>query len=1081
MMDSETPEYDEAAAIALIQSAGEVRGRHETVVRETLIAGFVQIFPLAIRPWWVERHIRGAEQFLRFRDVDQKGGYADSVVGLTAIEYESDLTDRTRFRTGKHQVRQYCTGLLNTGADPSRIRGVLSDGVEWRAYEVINTPDREPGTYLVADVELRQVGETLTCQTSDPETALRLVRFLKTHYGREGTRPLTASSVAEYLDLDRGLGVSYLAEFDGVVRRALASDHQAAELIDHIWTTFVAYLSADTENLTFDIDTYVQEFYLITLAKLMCANVIEQRALRSNDQELDSILSGGFFEDRGLHRLVEHDYFGWLMEQSHVEAIRPLARLIQSDLAAYDFGPVPEDDLFGDLLAALAQRTQRILLGQERTPKVIADAMAEALFERLDDHVAPRFLDMCCGSGSMLVATTERARHRLAKMEIEPGTTGYLEYLVNTCTGFDIDPLAVVLAKVNWVQTNRAVLEPFDGSRVVSLPVFHADSLFALSPVFARTTSIDASNEDYQLCLFDKELTLPMFLVVPGRQAFFDALLTGAYGLSHYLAGLEAQDPKRRHVEQILDDAQLGTEALELTSAEKHTTRTFLAALIRTLADLKRDGRDSVWVFVIRNAYWPRLVAGQFNGLISNPPWLALSKVGNNPLATALTDMASLYSLQPLGSSFLHLEMATVFLAHSISHYLADGGQIACVLPDTIRNGTQHHPFRAQVMSYKDTSATFNLAIDEMWTVRKEVFKNRAVVLLGTKASPRKLSEIPGHKIPAPIEQAPHFVVESADRLIWSPNPQGYGVAGAYHVGVATQGADIMPRRLVFFNVVPATHGRSTITGIEPDSEDWYLWSDAKKHCQFHPTTRTISSRYVHQTYISKHLAPFALSRPSRSVLPVVYSAKGWQPVSELDISLNPQAAAHFTSIIQESDFGSLDSFWRHGINFRSKLSLQAKSVGMWVAVYGAGGGIPAAAYFNASKEKPQIIDQTLYWVGCASEEEAIYFCGVVNSPALLERIVDYLPEGAFGDRHLHTLPARAVPEYDPANARHMDVLEQTRAVISELHDVAQTNEVVASYLTTHRSMTYRRRKLREVITTLDSYNAYCNACAALY
>ena len=34
-----------------------------------------------------------------------------------------------------------------------------------RAYEVINTPDREPGTYLVADVELRQIGETLTCQT----------------------------------------------------------------------------------------------------------------------------------------------------------------------------------------------------------------------------------------------------------------------------------------------------------------------------------------------------------------------------------------------------------------------------------------------------------------------------------------------------------------------------------------------------------------------------------------------------------------------------------------------------------------------------------------------------------------------------------------------------------------------------------------------------------------------------------------------------------------------------------------------------------------------------------------------------
>ena len=109
-----------------------------------------------------------------------------------------------------------------------------------------------------------------------------------------------------------------------------------------------------------------------------------------------------------LHRLVEHDYFGWLMGPAHIGRIRPLARVIQSDLAAYDFGQAPEDDLFGDLLAALAQRTQRVLLGQERTPKIIADAMAEALFERLEDHVAPRFVDMCCGSGSMLVANDRK-------------------------------------------------------------------------------------------------------------------------------------------------------------------------------------------------------------------------------------------------------------------------------------------------------------------------------------------------------------------------------------------------------------------------------------------------------------------------------------------------------------------------------------------------------------------------------------------------------------------------------------------------------------------------------------------------
>ena len=149
--------------------------------------------------------------------------------------------------------------------------------------------------------------------------------------------------------------------------------------------------------------------------------------------------------------------------------------------------------------------------------------------------------------------------------------------------------------------------------------------------------------------------------------------------------------------------------------------------------------------------------------------------------------------------------------------------------------------------------------------------------------------------------------------------------------------------------------------------------------------------------------------------------------------------------------------------------------------MYGAGGGIPAAAYFQAAQGKPPIIDQTLYWAECASQEEAIYFCGVVNSQSLLSRIAEFIPEGEFGDRHLHTLPARAVPEYDPTNARHAAAVACTRALVSELQGAAGASETVASYFTTEVSMAVRRRRLRGVIEQLSSYGAYASACEALY
>ena len=1072
--------HDEEALADLIGDANRARngGANETVIRQTLIDGLARTFSAATRPWWVERHIRGAEQHLEIRDDDQESGYADSVVGLTAIEYESDLRDPARFRSGEHQVRQYCTGLLNTGADPAKIRGVLSDGVEWRAYALSGVVRQDAGNYRVADVELTQLGPTLTCDESDGDTARGLLSFWEDHFGREGTRPLTASSVADYLDLDSGFGRRHVTRFGEAVREAFERDPGSEDLIGHVWSTFVAHLSPG--GPAFDVDTYVQEFYLVTLAKLMCANVIEQRAMNSSESELDEILNGDYFEAKGLHRFVEDDYFGWLTRPTHIHRIRPLASLLQTDLAAYDFSVEPADDLFGGLLAAMATRTQRILLGQEMTPKVLADAMADALLDRLGSDERPRFVDMCCGSGTMLVAVAQKTRERLSAAGIEPGTQEHLDRLVEACTGFDIDPLAVMLAKVNWVQTNRSALEPFDGAHVVTLPVFQADSLFEISPVFGQRSPSTVNDEaNYRLRLFDREIALPKFLIKPERRVFFDALLSGSEGLSRQLARRPPQTPQGPQIQQIIDDAVDAAGGSPPDHQEAAATRTFLRDLILRLAELEREGRNGVWAFAIRNAYWPQLVAGQFNAIISNPPWLAMSKVDNNPFGPALKRLADRYGLKPLGAAAPHLEMATVFLAHSMEHYLAEGGHVACVLPDTIRNGTQHNRFRARV-SGLGGKADLKLRLDEMWSVREGTFKNRAVVVIGSKDDPQQLTEIPGHIVPGAPEDAPHFV-QSGDRLVWSHSEHAEGVADPYRPGFALQGADIMPRRLVFFDTQTASGQRTMISPIRRGSPDWFLVGDANKHTSFEVTHRTIPSRFVHSVYLSKHLAPFALAPPSRAILPVLYRGLQWDPASPADISINSQAETHFNSVVDESDYDSIIDWWHRGLDMRHKLSHQSNIGGSWIVVYGAGGGTPAAAHFYADDSPPVIIDQTLYWAECGSEDEALYFAGMINSPAVLERMDGFIPAGAFGGRHLHTLPARAVPEYDPANSKHNAVVDAVNALISELHSAAITDTDVAGGFTTAVSMPTRRNRLRAVLRRLNAWDGYENACSAAY
>jgi hypothetical protein len=1075
---SQEPSFDRNAARALLREVNRVReeGSNETVVRQTLIAGLAEVFPRESRPWWVERHIRGAEAYLRFVTLDvQATGYADSVVGLTAIEYERDLRNAALYTEGKHQVRQYCAGLLNTGADPDKVRGVLSDGVEWHAYSLVDVPHKEPGDFSADDVLLHEL-ERLEFTSDGPQFVTSLIRFLERHLGRTATRPLTAVSIVDYFGFNGGSAFVHLADLREAVEGAMEVDADAAELLRTVWTSFMAYLG--TGASTFDLDGYVRELYLATLAKVMCANVVKCSSLQSEDDELDRILDGRFFEAKGLHRLVEHDYFGWLNKRDGI--LRPLARSLQSDLAAYDFERPPTDDLFGGLMAMLADRSQRILLGQEWTPRWLADRMVRRMADKLPAGELPRFVDMCCGSGTMVVATTALARGLLAARGEAPGTQHYLDALASAAIGFDIDPLAVILAKVNWVATNRDSLGALDGSLTVSMPIYHADSLFALALVFEDTGEDEQPDADYRIRLLDQAVALPRFLVQPERQGIFDALLDAAYRLAPAVAVASPRALGRATAQQVVADVE-AHPGPGLGAHERRRAEDYLVAFVGALGHLIALGKDGIWVFLVRNNYRPGLVAGQFNGVLANPPWLTMSRVGNNPFVPVLRERASKYGLVPAGSAFLHLEMATVFLAHAVDHYLVDGGVFACVLPGTLRNGAQHMPFRAALTRPGDNSNGLMFRLDELWSIEPGTFKNRGMVAVGTKKSPTYAEAIPGKLVSRESTSDATFqVLSRGERLVWSVLGEQASFIRTYPRGRFAQGADLMPRRLLFHNTRQIAGGRVTVRPLEPDDPDYFLVRLAKKHASFRVEPRTLPARFAHRCLLSAHLVPFAVAPASTAILPVLDDDGRPRLASPGELAAGPGIADHLSQVLSESDFASLDDFWLRGLNLRSKLERQNLPSGKWLVVYGAGGGLPAAAFVRITEEDKVKLDQTLYWAVVESEDEALYLCGLINSNALLGLIQEFIPEGEFGDRHLHTLPTTAVPEYDATNVEHSCVVSATRALVRELGGRRDADATVAQLFTTVIPMTRRRSRMRVVLRGLDAYDEYDAACSAL-
>jgi hypothetical protein len=154
-------------------------------------------------------------------------------------------------------------------------------------------------------------------------------------------------------------------------------------------------------------------------------------------------------------------------------------------------------------------------------------------------------------------------------------------------------------------------------------------------------------------------------------------------------------------------------------------------ALANRMADLAVNNRNGIWAFILRNTYRPGLLSGQFNGLVSNPPWLAMSGLADNPYRELLTLRAKLYGIRPGGQSFLHLELGTTHLLHAVDRYLKLDASVACLVPGSIFNGHHHEKLRQR----KFLSAKRPVALDivEVWQVEPGTFKYPGAAIIGRK------------------------------------------------------------------------------------------------------------------------------------------------------------------------------------------------------------------------------------------------------------------------------------------------------------------------------------------------------------
>lgn len=1047
-------------------------GSVEDKLRHMLSAHLSSIF--SDNPWWVQEHVMGTETYLNFLSSNGKAryGFADSVVGKTAIEYEKNLTIKAIFDEGYYQVREYCAALCNLGIEQNEILGILSDTVRWHGYKIEITGNEDRNRlYGAEDIQLIEEDIIDLSVNTDLEFT-RFENFIHNYLNRSASRILNAKALSLDFGTESIFYRNQIIGFKSVVNRAMSERTVYAELIKNVWQNFVAYLGASDYG-AFSEETYVNEYYLVTVAKVICANILSGSSLISSDDEIKEILNGKYFEQRNISNLVDYDYFGWLNNSPFADLIVQTVRQVQEQLACYDFKLIPEEDIFGELLAQLSKREHRLLLGQDFTPHWVASQMAEKVVEEINE--TPRMLDMCCGSGVFLIETINAVRE---KYEISADMySEEKDEIVFSCTmGFDIDPLAVMLAKVNWVMSMRDLFPLHKGA--ITIPVYHADSLFVATPISYNLS--DDKQDVFELHFDGNRVDIPSYMLTAKHRSTFDSFMAKCYKLAMVRAKNNETELTDTQLDSLVSAVEMEANVTQ-SKEEEQAQRVSAYALILQLERLQREGRNGIWYFILNNSYRPGLVEQQFNCIISNPPWLAMSKLADNPYKGTLLEKNNKFGIKPPGASHLHMELASTFLLSAVDKYLKDDGKWLCVMPGSLMSGYNHEPLRRE--KYISSQLQINTNVDTIWELPITTFKNKAIVLGGRKTEEATVYPIRGRNFTEidEYEECDYTLNVQGKRSAWTNRGSDADVVDLVNEEPwpFNQGADIFPRAALFHKYTKQSNDSWKVEKINKTSELFYLINDSIKNIGNDIEVNGFDDKYMYDCLISKHLSPFIIAEPAKTLIPGVKDKGLWKPIMAEDIALmNPSTAKVFEEIQGEMGI-SLYELLTEKINIYGKLYKQNFPLGQWLVLSNAGGSNPCAAYIDLDRcdTSRLIIDQTLYWYIASSEEEALFITGMINSTALNNAIKDFQPDGGFGKRHIHTLPYKVIPRYNSENPAHALVVEKTKMLISSWINYCRSNKEGMFIAPNSGTLNSRRKKLQAALKKMPEYIDYEYSC----
>lgn len=893
--------------------------------------------------------------------VPEVRGRMDALLGATVFEFKRDL--RAELPAAESQLKRYIGQKEKD--EKRRFLGIATDGADFYAFE-----KKADG--------LAQTGHYRT-SVDDPQG---LVQWLDTVVVlRDGLPP-------DALNIRNEFGRESVAH-----RRAIGLLQEAweearpipeVELKRGLWHQHLEFIYGtllDADQL------FVQHTYLNIVAKAIAA-----RALGATTLSGAQLLHGTEFAASGLFGAIEMDFFDWILHSSNGEDI---VTRIAAQVARFNLEDV-ETDVLKTIYESLIDPEQRHYLGEYYTPDWLAEWICEAA---APSPLRETILDPACGSGTFLFHSVRRFLLAAEEDGIE------LDEALQRCSeqviGLDVHPVAVLFARVTYLLAiGPERLRQRRGELFV--PVFLGDSLQWRVRQFFNEKVIDIEVPE------DKPLRFP------GSVASDPKLLESVLRLMGEHADLSAS---WRPVASWLN------AHTNLSGADKE----ILVETYKHLKNLHETGRNHIWSYVVRNLTRPLWISQKRPKptiLVGNPPWLKFNAM-NAEMQGKFKAACQDRGIWVGGSVATQQDLCAYFFARSVESYLEESGRIVFVMPLAALSRRQFDKFMTGNFRNPKTLEGVSVEFEEAWTFDssvKPLFPVPSCVVFARRSdlvSSRRPDHVATYTGALPLrdstaQQAVRYLVQGTDT--W-PSQKTADAVSPYK-SEFKNGATLFPRRLVI--VKPDTNHNLGFSDSAPivvgrvGPQDKRPWKDEE------PLRGPVEREFIAPVLMGESVLPYRTLNPNLAILPL-------HPKSNCVMDSGAALEAGFPHLARR--LRQMEALWReHGaadmslgerLNYFNNLCSQFPISSIRVAYAKSGTSLCASVVTDTTT----IIDHDLYWVPTATEAEASYLCGLLNSDELTKQAGRMQSEGQFGKRHFNKVLFNLnLEKFSPTDGLHQSI-----------------------------------------------------------